>query len=288
MSVLIPNRMNHVKQNGAIYLVVLVSQADTSRKEHLITIQLPSVSLITPTLLLPERIPYLLELQNSVHAAAEGLDLEWVIVIDGGEGELPESIAIDPLVKIVQLPKTLGLASARNYGLDAVTKEWVATVDDDDLLPKDSITRRLSAAVDIGVTWAAGYLADLEADGSLHVWDHPAKPGVFLAGEVLNLWGTPEGTFPFAPNTFMSEVEVLREVGGWQGIYQGEDFGMVMAITGQRDGIMVYETVYEYRKHDGQWTRSPDFPFFESTIRRVTFERGRLVAEPKKRVRNYR
>lgn len=237
-------------------------------------------SLITPTQLAANRIGFLLELHESIVAAAPRFGFEWVIAVDGAvQAELPESIAKDRRVRVIRTGRSVGAAGARNLALATVNTRFVTSVDDDDLLPQNSLDHRVEALLaypECG--WCAGLLTDLFADGSTSVWDCPAKRGDNKPGDVWRAWGEPEGIFPFGPTTMLALTESVKAVGGWQGLPQGEDFGLVMAITSSEAGHMLDESVYLYRKHSEQMTRTHDFDELESTVRAITFERGRVLA----------
>jgi glycosyltransferase involved in cell wall biosynthesis len=254
--------------------------AATDHRSAAATSALPTVSVITPTSLEPNRRNFLFQLHQDITAAAEGLDLEWVIVVDGDhQRSLPPEIAEDPRVTFVTTRRQVGAAGARNLGLAAASGRWIASVDDDDRLPVDSLKIRLAAAAAAPyVSWVGARLADLTSDGALKVWESPAVPGSYGAGDVWRSWEGPGSTFPIAPNTLIVRSDVLRAVGGWQGLPQADDYGMVIAVTGALPGVVLPETVYHYRQHRDQLTETPGFMSLEGTARDVVFERGRLLA----------
>lgn len=238
----------------------------------------PQVAVITPSTLSSDRASFLLPLYRSV--ASQETSWEWIICLDGCESGVPDQILADPRVRVTTTGRTRrGAAIARNLGLQMVRAPWVTSVDDDDILPAGSLTVRMAATDSApGVGWVAGLLADLLPDGSTTVWDAPCPRGMLPAGRVWEAWSEPAGCFPLGPTCMLTKTDLLRRVGGWQGLPQGEDFGMVMAVTGAAPGKMLDDVVYLYRKHPGQMTKAEDFDEFELTIRRITFERGRLSA----------
>ena len=236
----------------------------------------PVVSVITPTMLHPDRIGYLLELWNDLRATAT--PWEWLIGVDGdAERDLPGPLREDPRVTAVRSGRHVGAASARNLALGQANGLWVASVDDDDRLPAGSLDLRVAAARERSVAWGGGLLADRRGD-ELTGWDCPAPRGRVAPGDLWRTWGAPDATFPLGPTTMLVETDLLRSVGGWQGLPQAEDFGMVMAVSSQSTGFMLDDVVYHYRKHTGQMMEGSRFLDNEQAARDITFERGRLLS----------
>jgi hypothetical protein len=236
----------------------------------------PQISVLTATDLRVERGAYLLELYSDLCAAQA--TWQWVLCIDGDHGRyLPEVLKRDPRVTSMRAGRQVGAAAARNLALGLADGYWVTSADDDDRLPRGSLDVRLAAAAKHRVGWVGGLLADLH-DDELVTWDCPAPRGRLAAGDLWRAWRAAEAAFPLGPTTLLVRTELMRRVGGWQGLPQGEDFGMVMAVSGATGGWMLDEVVYHYRKHAGQMMTAPEFPDLERAVRRITFERGRLLA----------
>lgn len=237
---------------------------------------IPSVSVITATLLEERRIPGLLQ----VHAdlAASAVAWEWVVVVDGShDREVPAPLRADHRVRLLRTGRPVGAAAARNLGLGIARGRYVTAADDDDRLPPFSLDHRLAAVRRCRVAWAGGMLADLR-EGILTGWDCPMRAGAVAPGDVWRAWGCPCAPFPLGPTTLLVDAGLLREVGGWHGLPQAEDFGMVLAVTGRAPGIVLDEVVYVYCRHEAQMTTRPGFDDLEPLVRHITFERGRLVA----------
>lgn len=232
-----------------------------------------NVSVITPTRLLPDRVDLLVELHQSLQV--NSCAVEHVIVIDGGSSEGLPAELLDRAT-VYASPKPIGQAAARNIGLSLAQGDWITSVDDDDLLTPYSIDLRL-AALDQHpqARWAAGSLSD----GT----DRPMElipPGLCAPGDVWRAWPQPEGTIPLGPTSLLMPRTLIRQVGGWMGLFQGEDLGMMMAITSIAPGVMVDACVYYYRMHPGQMTKGADFDDLEPISRRCAWQRGAaLVAD---------
>lgn len=238
----------------------------------------PAVSVITPTMLDPERTPLLERLHIDLQAS--DADWEWLLVVDGpSERTVPWTLAHDPRVHVVPIGRHVGAAAARNLGLGRACGAFVTTVDDDDSLPDGSLSVRLDAALSAGVGWTCGMIAD-ERDGVVQAWAGPMPHGRVPAGSVWRSWGCPCMPFPLGPTTIMADTDLVRRVGGWQGLPQAEDFGMALAVTGATAGVVLDDVVYVYHRHTAQMTVQPEFDDLEPLVRQITFERGRLLAEP--------
>lgn len=226
-----------------------------------------TVSVITPTRLLPERIGLLVELNRSLQD--NDCPVEHVIVIDGSSSDgLPSELR--DRATVFTSPRPIGQAAARNIGLCLARGEWITSADDDDLLTPHSLDQRLAALEQHPqARWAAGCLTD----GSGRQFEVIA-PGPCAAGDVWRAWPRPEDAIPLGPTTLLMPKTLLQEVGGWMGLFQGEDLGMMMAITSIAPGVLVDAWVYYYRMHPGQMTKGSDFSDLEPISRRCAWQRG--------------
>lgn len=239
--------------------------------------QQPMVSVLTPTTARADRAGFLLELYGDLLSTT--VAWEWIVTVDGSHGRgVPDVMRQDRRVRVLRIGRQAGAAAARNLGLGVARGRYITCVDDDDRLPAGSLARRVDAAFAAQVPWVAGLLAD-DVGGSTQVWQCPVPRGRVEAGDVWRLWGCPCMAFPLGPTTLLTEAQLLREVGGWQGLPQAEDFGMALAVTGRAPGVMLGDVVYVYRKHAGQMLAQKDFPTLEPLVRHITFERGRLLAQ---------
>jgi hypothetical protein len=66
-------------------------------------------------------------------------------------------------------------------------------------------------------------------------------------------------------------------VGGWMGLPQGEDIGMMIAVTSTAPGIIVDSYVYHIRIHPGQMTKTTWFDELELLSRNAAWARGENI-----------
>ncbi|MCP9773882.1 glycosyltransferase family 2 protein [Synechococcus sp. Tobar12-5m-g] len=233
-----------------------------------------TVSVITPTRLLPDRLSMLVELNESLRNN-ECL-VEHVIVVDGAsQEELP--LELCERATVIVTGRSIGQAAARNLGLVIAKGKWITSADDDDWLYPQSIDKRLDAIHgQTGALWSAGYCTD---DSKIDPGIVPAGPS--SPGDIWRAWPTPKASIPLGPTTLLVEANLLKRAGGWMGLPQGEDIGMMMAVTCMAPGVVIDAHVYHIRLHGGQMTKTTWFDDLELLSRRCAWERGeRILFQP--------
>lgn len=162
-----------------------------------------------------------------MHASLDAQDADWeaVLALDGADPALlPAPLAADPRVRVLALPRPVGAACARNLAVNLARGKALTWADDDDVLPRWSLSSRLHHLDNTGLGWVAGYSADLHSDGSLHLWRCPVPPGRHEPGAVWSYWPTPYHTIPIGPTTIMARTGLWSAIGGMGGLVQGEDY----------------------------------------------------------------
>jgi glycosyltransferase involved in cell wall biosynthesis len=229
-----------------------------------------AVSVITPTRLLQDRLSMLVELNQSLQK--NDCLVEHVIVIDGASRSgLPA--AISDQATVIATDRPIGQAAARNLGLVIARGDWITSADDDDWLYPHSIDQRLEAILSQhGAKWSAGYCTD-DSKGDPAI----VPPGPSYPGDVWRAWPTPKASIPLGPTTLLVDADLLKRAGGWMGLSQGEDIGMMMAVTCMAPGIVIEANVYHIRLHGGQMTKTTWFDDLELLSRRCAWERGQQI-----------
>ncbi len=229
-----------------------------------------TVSVITPTRLLPDRMGMLVELNQSLRR--NRCPIEHVIVVDGNPGAaIPAEL--NDQATIVASSRPIGQAAARNLGLVVAQGEWITSADDDDWLHPHSIDHRLEALVSRpDALWAGGYCTD---DDSVDPEIMPA--GSCPAGAIWRAWPSPHHPIPLGPTTLLVQANLLKRAGGWMGLPQGEDIGMMMAVTSLAPGVVIATHVYHIRLHGGQMTKTSWFDDLELLARRCAWDRGASI-----------
>lgn len=229
-----------------------------------------TVSVITPTRLLPDRLSMLVELNESLRN--NDCLVEHVVVVDGASREdLPPELC--ERATVIATGRSIGQAAARNLGLVVAKGEWITSADDDDWLHPQSIDKRLDAIRSHqGALWSAGYCTD---DSKIDPGIVPAGPS--SPGDIWRAWPTPKASIPLGPTTLLVEANLLKRAGGWMGLPQGEDLGMMMAVTCMAPGVVIDAHVYHIRLHGGQMTKTTWFDDLELLSRRCAWERGERI-----------
>ena len=237
-----------------------------------------TISVITPTRLLPDRLSMLVELNQSLKDNC--CPVEHVIVIDGNPtATIPEELA--ERATIITSPRPIGQAAARNLGLVVAKGDWITSADDDDWLYPHSIDNRLEAIhSQPSALWAAGYCTD---DDSID--PEIIAAGACSPGAIWRAWPSPNHPIPLGPTTLLVEANLLKRAGGWMGLPQGEDIGMMMAVTSLAPGLVIDAYVYHIRLHGGQMTNTTWFDDLELLARRCAWERGAAILSQRQSAR---
>jgi glycosyltransferase involved in cell wall biosynthesis len=108
----------------------------------------PDVSAIIPTRNRPEQVERaILSVLNQTFT-----NFEIIVVVDGPNDKTnPATLkALDPRVKILSLPRNVGLAEARNEGIRFSKGKWVALLDDDDEWLPEKLRLQVAKALELG------------------------------------------------------------------------------------------------------------------------------------------
>ena len=229
-----------------------------------------TVSVITPTRLLPDRLGMLVELNQSL--TENRCNVEHVIVVDGNSTDNIPKELVDRAT-VLATKRQIGQSAARNLGLVVARGDWITSADDDDWLYPQSLDKRLSAIhQQPEALWSAGYCTDdFKSDPQI------LPAGSCLPGDVWRAWPEPGASIPLGPTTLLVETNLLKRAGGWMGLSQGEDIGMMIAVTCMAPGVLIDDFVYHIRLHGGQMTKASWFDDLELLSRRCAWDRGERI-----------
>jgi len=190
--------------------------------------------------------------------------LEVVVVDDGSSDDTPAVCAAlaaaDPRVRIVR-QTNYGLAHARNSGIAAARAQWIAFLDDDDLLAPDALSSLLAFAAATGSSVVAGRAATFVANEPvvaarvlaepkrfrLAPWPPGAPPAARLLPEALVL--RPQ----LAINCGLFSAKVLRTMTGFHAaLPAAEDYDLWLRLSASVPIPVLDQTVALVRRHAGQ------------------------------------
>ncbi len=241
------------------------------------------ISVLTPVG--PGRDGWLADTAGSVRACravagACGVDLEWVVCLDGAP--VPAGLPLEP-DRLVRLATGRGVSTARNAALAAATGDWVLPLDADDLLDDsgfDEVVRQVQR-VHQGTGWL-GFNRLLVDGGRTPYWIGAERS--YAVGALAQSWTSP---FPFHPNSAVLRRELILSIGGWPAMLN-EDIAALLLVGEEAAGAVHPAVLTRYRVWDGQLTAAtayhPDkvtaFATMEAMVNARRRRAGRLPVVP--------
>ncbi|MFI5779427.1 glycosyltransferase family 2 protein [Nocardia sp. NPDC051570] len=187
-------------------------------------------------------------------------DWLWLIQIDGSATTVvPELIACgaadDPRVRLAFNGTREGPAITRNVALGRARAPLVQNLDADDQLEPTAL-ETLVAALNThpAAGFAIGVARDLLYSGELVEFPLPFPPGLLPRGALLEAWVTEPDDYrlPVHPAGTMWRRHLLLTAGGWAGLRNMEDTGLLMAASALAPCALVDRVTLRYRKHRAQ------------------------------------
>lgn len=189
-----------------------------------------------------------------------------ILVADNGSTDDSAAAAECAGVRVLRLGRNLGFAAAVNRGVEAVTADWVAILNNDVTLEPDWLERLLDAASQAGVSFATGKILSAANPGLIDgTFDELSRGGcAHRCGS-----GKPDAPIwnqarriRFAPMTAaLFRKDLFTELGGLDeafGSYMEDvEFGLRCALSGQ-DGLYVPGAVAFHRGSAtlGTWNKA--------------------------------
>lgn len=157
-------------------------------------------------------------------------DVEVIVVIDGPDPETAGALAAigSPQLKVLALPRQGGGARARNEGVNAATREWLAFLDDDDEWLPEKLERQLTVATASSARHpivACQVLARMK--GREFIW--PRKPPSEPLSEYLlarDSWRQGEGLLQ--TSTLLTTRRLVLEVPFAEGLRKHQDWDWLL------------------------------------------------------------
>jgi len=162
------------------------------------------------TVVVPTRDrPHLLALTLRSVLAQHAVDLEVVVVNDGDGNETAALVngLGDSRVRLIRNTQARGVSGARNCGIAAARRQWIAVCDDDDLWSPIKLSTQLAAVTDAGAAWVYG--GEVMVDENLHVLSGHPPP---MPGEVICNLPT-HNAVPAGASNVVVHIDALTRAG---------------------------------------------------------------------------
>ena len=238
----------------------------------------PAVSVVIPT---RDRWPLLATTLASA-LGQEGLELEVVIVDDGSAPAAPAAGPFaDPRVRIVRNNHSLGVADARNRGIEEARGGWVAFLDDDDVWAPAKLRRQLDAAAAARASFAYAGVILVTADRGLVTIAEP--PPADRLPQLLAAYNA----IPAGASNVVVTTDLAREVGGFDPSFGHlADWDLWVRLAAAAPGAACDEPLVGYRLHSQSMRSTAGGAFAE--LARFDRMHGRPGRVPPGRIWFYR
>ena len=149
----------------------------------------------------------------------------FILVVDGPIPDLLEEVVSElssrPSVRIVRLPRNIGLAAALNVGLEAITTTWIARADSDDRNLPHRFETQAAALAD--ANWDIDVLG-----GAILEVDDVGTPLGLRAGPVSEseIRRFAKWRNPFNHMTIVFRAAAVRAAGGYPAVHLKEDYAL--------------------------------------------------------------
>lgn len=221
-----------------------------------------TLSILTPILATEGTLAVLPETIASVEKQRlpPGWSHEWIVMEDGLNPRLKE-YTWPSMVTYRAIEKQVGEPSARTLALSMAIGKYALAFDADDTLPPDALFKICSAFDQYPeARWVAGQEA---TPRHLRPWESNIDPNDVVAAGLCE----PDRLYPFwqrtgqFPVTFQCsyDTEVLWKHGGYPAMPYGGDINLLFAVSTIHSGVVLHDTVLNYRRWPGQMTAQKEY-----------------------------
>jgi glycosyltransferase involved in cell wall biosynthesis len=180
----------------------------------------------------------------------EDVEVEVIAIDEGSSDDTPAELRRidDPRLVVIRHDEPRGVAGARNAAIGVAQGEWIAFLDDDDLLGPDNFRTQLARADSDRVVFL--YSGRIEVDEALspqHLT--PARDPEGLARRMLigNVVGPPSGV--------LVRADTLARVGGFDESFSAlADWDLWIRVATVGSAAISPESLLAYRRHPGSMT----------------------------------
>jgi glycosyltransferase involved in cell wall biosynthesis len=211
----------------------------------------PQVTAVVPT---RNRLGLLRRTMESI-AAQRGVDVSIVVVNEASSDGTDLFLKEWNKTELVHIRNEtpVFLPRARNLGLDAVSTEWVAFVDDDDLWAPDKLITQVKAAESTDAQWAVCGALSFRTATDFVFHRNPPIP-VDVSGGLLH-----DNVIPGGGSGVLACADLVRSVGGFDPeMTFMEDWECWFRLAARGRPAAVDRPLVAYRIHAGQMSDNTD------------------------------
>ena len=201
-----------------------------------------TASVVIPT---HDRTELLLQTLRSVLGQRD-VDFEIVVVDDGSSADVGSAVSSlgDDRVRVARHERSVGVARARNRGIEEVGGEWVGFVDDDDLWAPDKLASQLHVLRATGRRWAYTGAVNITSAGAV-IGGYPPPPPEEVAASLPR-----RNSIPGGGSNVVAHRSLLNDVGGFDpSLYNTEDWDMWIRMAQVALPAWVPRPLLAYRVH---------------------------------------
>jgi glycosyltransferase involved in cell wall biosynthesis len=180
----------------------------------------------------------------------EDVELEVIVIDEASSDDTPAELGRldDRRLVVIRHDEPRGVAGARNVAIDAAQGEWIAFLDDDDVLGPDNFRTQLSrAASDRVVLLYSGRVEVDEALSPQHLTSARDPEGLARRMLIGNVVGPPSGV--------LVRAAALDRVGGFDERFSAlADWDLWIRVTTVGSAAISPEPLLAYRRHPGSMT----------------------------------
>lgn len=177
------------------------------------------------TVVIPTRNRWSVLVDAALRAALsqESVDHEVVVVDDGSTDGTSDRLAElgEPQLRVVLNDRSLGVAKARNAGIEAARGAWIAFLDDDDVWSPRKLRTQIDAASSEGASFVYGASVALD-ERKRFLFGHAPPDPTTLRFELLRrnvMWG--------GCSNVIVRADVARQLGGFdEDLFQLADWDL--------------------------------------------------------------
>jgi glycosyltransferase involved in cell wall biosynthesis len=167
-------------------------------------------------------------------------DWELIIVLDGCDDDLSDIEKADKRVRVIR-QRNRGASIARNVGVSHARSEFVALLDDDDLMLPERLRAQVDAMSDASIGLCHTQFCFIDASGAV-TGVGGAKESQYR--DCLN------GDAAICPGSAMFRRDLFQAVGGYNPLLTlGEDLDLFYRMARESTVRFVPATLYMYRRH---------------------------------------